>query len=56
MLTDEGTSLVKVFLNVSKEEQRKRLQERIDEPEKRWKFRLDDLKVRERFDEYLKAW
>ncbi len=56
MLTDEGTSLVKVFLNVSKEEQRKRLQERIDDPEKRWKFRLDDLKVRERFDEYLKAW
>ena len=40
MLTDEGTTIVKVFLHVSKEEQRKRLQERLDDPEKRWKFRL----------------
>ena len=43
MLVDEGTTIVKVFLNVSKEEQRPRLQERIDDPEKRWKFRKDDL-------------
>ncbi len=56
MLTDEGTTIVKVFLNVSKDEQRKRLQERIDDPAKRWKFRLGDLKVRERFDEYLEAY
>jgi PPK2 family polyphosphate:nucleotide phosphotransferase len=56
MLTDEGTSLVKVFLNVSKEEQRRRFQERIDDPEKRWKFRKADLDVRKRFDEYLTAW
>ena len=46
MLVDEGTTIVKVFLNVSKEEQRRRLQERIDDPEKRWKFRKDDLDVR----------
>jgi PPK2 family polyphosphate:nucleotide phosphotransferase len=56
MLTDEGTTLIKVFLNVSKEEQRQRLQERIDDPTKRWKFRRDDLKVRERFEEYVEAW
>jgi PPK2 family polyphosphate:nucleotide phosphotransferase len=56
MLTDEGWSLVKVFLDVSREEQRVRLQERVDDPEKRWKFRRDDLKVRERFDEYRAAW
>ena len=56
MLTDEGTTIVKVFLNVSKEEQRERLQERIDNPEKRWKFRRDDLEVRQRFDEYVAAY
>src|SRR6476469_5322763 len=56
MLTDEGTTIVKVFLNVSKDEQRKRLQERIDNPEKRWKFRRDDLKVRKRFDDYIAAY
>ena len=56
MLTDEGTTVVKVFLNVSKGEQRKRLQERIDNPEKRWKFRLEDLDVRKRFDDYIAAY
>ncbi len=56
MLVDEGTTLVKVFLNVSKDEQRDRLQERVDDPEKRWKFRRDDLKVRERFDDYVAAY
>jgi polyphosphate kinase 2 (PPK2 family) len=56
MLADEGTTMVKVFLNVSRDEQRTRFQERIDDPEKRWKFRKADLDVRERFDEYLGAW
>ena len=56
MLVDEGTTVLKVFLLVSREKQRTRLQERIDDPEKRWKFRRDDLKVRERFDEWLGAW
>ncbi len=56
MLTDEGTSIVKVFLNVSQDEQRLRLQERVDDPEKRWKFRRADLDVRARFDEYLAAY
>ncbi len=56
MLVDEGTEIVKVFLNVSKEEQLERFQERIDDPEKRWKFRKADLDVRERFDAYIAAW
>ncbi len=56
MLVDEGTTIVKVFLHVSRDAQRERFQERIDDPEKRWKFKRADLKVRERFDEYLRAW
>jgi PPK2 family polyphosphate:nucleotide phosphotransferase len=53
VLCDEGTAIVKVFLNVSKEEQRVRLQERIDDPEKRWKFNPRDLELRERFDDFI---
>jgi PPK2 family polyphosphate:nucleotide phosphotransferase len=56
MLSDEGTAIVKVFLNVSREEQRLRFQERIDDPAKRWKFRSGDLEVRERFGDYVAAW
>jgi len=56
MLADEGTALVKVFLHVSRDEQRRRLQERVEDPEKRWKFRRDDLAVRARFDEYVAAY
>jgi PPK2 family polyphosphate:nucleotide phosphotransferase len=56
MLTDEGTTIVKVFLNVSKDEQRKRLQERVDDPAKRWKFRVEDLDTRKRFDDAVARW
>jgi PPK2 family polyphosphate:nucleotide phosphotransferase len=56
MLADEGTTLVKVFLNVSKGKQAERLQERVDDPLKRWKFRKDDLTVHARYDEYLAAY
>jgi PPK2 family polyphosphate:nucleotide phosphotransferase len=56
MLVEEGTTIVKVFLNVSKDEQRGRLQERVDDPAKRWKFHKADLVVRERFDEFVAAW
>ncbi len=55
-LVDEGTTIVKVFLNVSKEEQAQRLQERLDDPEKRWKFRKSDLETREQFDQYVAAY
>jgi PPK2 family polyphosphate:nucleotide phosphotransferase len=52
MLTDEGTTLVKVFLHISKQEQRARLQARIDDPTKNWKFRRSDLETRARWEEY----
>jgi PPK2 family polyphosphate:nucleotide phosphotransferase len=51
-LADEGWTMVKVFLHISKDEQRARLQERIDDPEKNWKFHLSDLEVRAHWDEY----
>ena len=56
LLVDEGTAVLKVFLNVSRETQRTRLQERIDDPEKRWKFRRDDIGVYERYDDWVAAW
>ena len=56
LLTDEGTSVVKVFLHESKDEQRSRLQARVDDPEKRWKFRLGDLDDRAKWDEFQAAY
>ena len=56
MLTDEGTTLIKVFLNVSREEQGTRFQARLDDPEKAWKFRREDLDTRARFDDYIAAY
>jgi PPK2 family polyphosphate:nucleotide phosphotransferase len=53
LLSDEGTTLVKVFLHVSKEEQAVRFRERIADPEKQWKFRKADLDVHTRYDDYL---
>jgi PPK2 family polyphosphate:nucleotide phosphotransferase len=52
MLCDEGTTVVKVFLHISKNEQRRRLQSRIDTPAKRWKFNDDDLDARKLWDDY----
>jgi PPK2 family polyphosphate:nucleotide phosphotransferase len=52
-LTEEGTTIVKVFLHVSKDEQGRRLRERLEDPEKRWKFRADDLETRARWDEHM---
>ena len=56
MLVDEGTHVVKAFLHISRAEQRERLQARLDDPEKRWKFQQGDLAVRERWDEYQAAY
>jgi PPK2 family polyphosphate:nucleotide phosphotransferase len=53
MLVDEGTVLVKVFLHVSKAEQRTRLQARLDDPAKRWKFDPTDLETRRRWDDVM---
>jgi PPK2 family polyphosphate:nucleotide phosphotransferase len=56
MLTDEGTTLVKVFLHISRDEQRKRLQARLDDPTKRWKFQPEDLETRKQWDAYQAAY
>jgi PPK2 family polyphosphate:nucleotide phosphotransferase len=54
-LIDQGTQIVKIFLNVSKEEQRTRQLERIDRPEKNWKFNAGDIKERAYWDQYVEA-
>ena len=55
-LTRNGTIIRKFFLHVSKEEQKKRFLERIDNPEKNWKFSSADVAEREHWNEYMKAY
>ncbi len=55
LLADEGTSIVKLFLHISKEEQGERLQARLDNPDKHWKFDVGDLEERKHWDEYTEA-
>ena len=54
-LAENGTTVVKFFLSISKDEQRERFQARYDDPTKRWKFSMADLAERERWDEYQGA-
>jgi PPK2 family polyphosphate:nucleotide phosphotransferase len=56
MLAETGTVIIKVFLHISKEEQRERLQERLDDPDKQWKFNPEDIKQREKWDDYQRAY
>ena len=56
MLSDNGTKILKFMLNISKEEQAERLTERIEIPEKRWKFNPSDLDDRALWDDYMKAY
>ena len=56
MAVEEGTTIVKCFLHISKDEQRERLQARLDDPEKRWKFRVGDLEDRARWDAFTEAY
>jgi len=56
LLADEGTRIIKIYLNVSNEEQALRLQDRIDDPEERWKFRAGDLDDRKLWPQYMKAY
>ena len=51
-----GTRIIKFFLHLSKEEQRKRFLARIDEPDKNWKFSLGDIEERKRWSDYMKAY
>jgi PPK2 family polyphosphate:nucleotide phosphotransferase len=56
LLTDEGTTIVKFYLHISRDEQRRRLQARIDDPEKHWKFSPGDLEERKKWDDYQRAY
>jgi polyphosphate kinase 2 (PPK2 family) len=55
MLTDEGVTIVKLFLAIDRDEQRARFQDRVDDPTKRWKFNPGDLEERNRWDDYSAA-
>jgi PPK2 family polyphosphate:nucleotide phosphotransferase len=55
-LARSGVALLKLFLHISREEQRRRLLERIEEPAKRWKFSMTDIADRARWDEYMTAY
>jgi PPK2 family polyphosphate:nucleotide phosphotransferase len=55
-LAESGTTILKFFLHIDKDEQKERLQARLDDPTKRWKFRLGDLEERKLWDEYMEAY
>jgi PPK2 family polyphosphate:nucleotide phosphotransferase len=55
-LSRQGVVIRKFFLHVSKEEQRQRFLRRLERPEKSWKFNLGDVKEREHFDDYMRAY
>jgi PPK2 family polyphosphate:nucleotide phosphotransferase len=55
-LYDNGTRIIKFYLHLSKEEQRKRFLKRIDEPEKNWKFGLADIEERKFWEQYIRAY
>jgi len=56
MLAEEGTTIVKIFLHISKEEQKRRLESRLQNPAKHWKFNPDDLADRARWSEFMTAY
>ena len=56
MLAENGTTVLKFFLHISRKEQAERLQARLDDPTKRWKFQHGDLEERKLWDDYQKAY
>ena len=56
LIADSGVTILKFYLHISKDEQKERFQARLDTPEKRWKFSTGDLPVREKWDEYQRAY
>jgi PPK2 family polyphosphate:nucleotide phosphotransferase len=56
MLAETGTVIVKCFLHISKDEQRRRLEARRDDPEKNWKFNVGDLEERKLWNDYMRAY
>ncbi len=56
LLAESGTTIVKFYLHIDRDEQKKRLEARLADPEKRWKFSRDDLEDRSRWDEFMSAY
>ena len=56
LLAASGTTILKFFLHISKEEQKERFEARLADPRKNWKFSLNDVKKREHWDEYMRAY
>lgn len=56
MLAETGTVIIKIFLHISSDEQRERLQARLDDPEKQWKFDANDIVQRKRWEDYRHAY
>ncbi len=56
LLADEGTTVVKFYLHIDRDEQAQRLQARLDDPDKNWKFDAHDLEQRKRWDDYMDAY
>ena len=56
LLADTGTTILKFYLHISKDEQKKRLLERRDDPTKQWKFNPADLKTRDQWEDYMRAY
>jgi PPK2 family polyphosphate:nucleotide phosphotransferase len=56
MLAEDGTTILKFFLNIGRDEQRRRLQERVSDPDKQWKFSSDDLAERKLWRHYMRAY
>ena len=56
MLTETGTVIIKCYLHISKEEQKQRMLERLNDPTKTWKFNPNDLKERDLWDKYMQAY
>lgn len=56
MLAENGTTILKFYLHIDRDEQKERLQARLDDPSKHWKFRLGDLEERKHWPEYMKAY
>ncbi|HJZ45649.1 MAG TPA: polyphosphate kinase 2 family protein [Roseiflexaceae bacterium] len=56
LLAANNTTILKFFLHISKDEQKRRLESRLQNPDKRWKFAIGDLKERELWDDYMKAY
>lgn len=56
MLSENGTTIVKFFLHISREEQLERFRERVENPRKQWKFSLDDLEARRHWPHYMHAY